>query len=87
MTVTEEIQSAIKSGKAVVGYKESIKLIKTNSPKLVVMAKNIPVEMKKEIEHNAKISGIKLEIFDGSSKDLGIIVGKPFPVSTISIKG
>ena len=87
MAVTEEIQSAVKSGKAIIGFKESIKFIKNDAPRLVVMAKNIPEEMRKELEHNAKIGGIKLEIFNGSSKDLGIIVGKPFPVSTISVKG
>jgi large subunit ribosomal protein L30e len=87
MAIVEDVQSAIKSGKAIIGYKESIKFIKTGSPKLVVIAKNIPENMKKEIEYNTKISNIKLEIFDGSSKDLGIICGKPFPVSTIAIKG
>jgi len=60
--------------------------IKTNSPKLVVVAKNIPEDMKKEIEHNVKVSGSKLEIFNGSSKELGLACGKPFPVTTLVIK-
>lgn len=87
MTLAEEIQSAIKSNKVILGYNESIKFIKVNSPKLIVMAKNTPEETKKEIEYNAKISNAKLEIFDGSSKDLGVLCGKPFPVTTLVIKG
>ena len=51
------------------------------------MAKNIPEDMRKEIEHHAKIFGIKVSIFEGSSKELGVICGKPFPVSTLVIKG
>ncbi len=87
MTLTESIQEAIKSSKIIIGYKESIKFIKLNSPKLIVISKNIPEKMKKEIEHNAKISGTNIEIFDGTSTDLGIVCGEPFPVSALVIKG
>ena len=86
MTLVEEIQAAIKSGKAVIGYKESVKFIKLNTPKLIVIAKNMQEKERKEMEHNANISGAKLEVFDDSSKELGIICGKPFPVSTVVIK-
>lgn len=85
--LTEIIQSAIKSNKIVIGYRESIKFIKTNSPKMIIIAKDAPEKIKKEIEHNAKIFGIEVQIFNGSCKDLGIICGKPFPVTTLVIKG
>lgn len=86
MTIVEDIQDALKSNKLILGYKESIKFIKTNSPKLVVIAKNVPEDMRKEIEYNTKISGSKVEIFNGSSKELGLVCGKPFPVTTLVIK-
>jgi large subunit ribosomal protein L30e len=87
MTLVEIIRDALKSKKIILGYKESIKFIKTSSPKLIVISKNVPEKIKKEVEYNAKISGSKLEIFNGSSKELGIVCGKPFPVSTLVIKG
>lgn len=87
MSLIEEIQSAIKSDKAIIGYREALKFIKLNQPKLIVIANNLPDSMRKEIEHNARISKVKLEVFSGSSKDLGIVCGKPFPVSTLAIKG
>lgn len=86
MSVVEEIQSAIKSKRAIIGYKESIKFIKTNLPKLIVMSNNIPENLRKEIEKNAKITNSRIEFFEGSSKELGMVCGKPFPVSTIVIK-
>lgn len=86
MILTEEIQTAIKSGKAVIGYKESIKFIKLNTPKLIVITKNMAEKDRKDVEHNAGISGVRLEVFDGGSKELGIICGKPFPVTTVVIK-
>lgn len=86
MSLVEEIQTAIKSNRIIVGYKESINFVKTNSPKLIVLAKNVPKNIKKEIDRNAKISNSKIEIFDGNSSNLGIICGKPFPVSILIIK-
>jgi large subunit ribosomal protein L30e len=86
MALLETIQSALKSDSAIIGYKESIKFMKTNKPKLVIMANNLPKKMKNDIERAAKISGLKLETYNGSSKDLGVICGKPFPVTTIVIK-
>jgi len=87
MTLIEEIQTAIKSEKTIFGYRESIKFIKVDTPELVIIAKNIPDNMKKEIEHSAKISKVKVEVFDGTSKELGVVCGKPFPITTITIKG
>lgn len=87
MSLEDTIQAAVKTGKAVIGYRRSIKFIKINTPKLIVVAKNTPEKLRKEIEHNAKISGIKIDAFQGSSKELGIFCGKPFPVTTLVIKG
>jgi large subunit ribosomal protein L30e len=87
MTLTEIIQNALKSNKIIIGYKKSIKFMKLNTPKLVIIAKNSPENIRKEIEHNAKMAGVKVEIFEGSSKELGIVCGKPFPITTLVIKG
>lgn len=87
MDLAREIQAALKENKVIIGYKESIDFIKSNKPRLIVVAKNIPENMRKEIEHNAKIFGLELVVFEGSSKELGIICGKPFPISTLVIKG
>jgi large subunit ribosomal protein L30e len=87
VTLIETIQAALKTGNVILGYRKSAKFIKLNTPKLVVVAKNIPESMKKEIEHNARVGNMKVEMFDGNSKELGIVCGKPFPVTTLVIKG
>ena len=87
MNVQEEVQTALKNNKVVLGYRRSIKFIKLNAPKLIVVSNNLPDKIKREIDHNAQVSGIKVEIFNGTSKELGIICSKPFPVSTLVIKG
>ncbi len=86
MAITDEIQSAIKLNKAIIGYNESIKYIKTNTPKMIIVANNLPISMRSELEHNAKISKTKFEIFGGTSRELGVVCSKPFPVTTLIIK-
>lgn len=86
MTLVKEIQEAIKNKKAIIGYRESIKYLKMNKAELIVIAENSPEKIKKEIEHIAKIGNIKLETVR-DSKELGVICGKPFPVTTLVIKG
>lgn len=88
MTVSgESIQAAVKSKTAVIGYRNSMKSIKGGEAKTIVIANNIPETMSAEVRHNAKVAEANLEIFDGSSKDLGTACGKPFPVAVMVIKG
>lgn len=86
MALIEEVQAAVKAGKAIIGYRRSLKSIRTGSAKLAVIAANVPEGMKKDIELNAKAAGIRLETFDGTSMQFGVICGKSFPISTLVIK-
>ncbi len=86
MSLEKELKDALKEGKAILGFRKSLKYLKTNKPKLVIIAENIPERYKIQILHNAKISKVKVKIFKGSSKELGVLCGKPFPVSTVVIK-
>lgn len=80
------IKRALKGGNAIVGYKKSIKFMKMKKPKAVIVADNIPERFRRELEHSCKIMGIKLRVFRGSSRELGVVCGKPHPISTIVIK-
>lgn len=86
MTLPDEINQAVKMNNAVIGYRESIKFLKTDKPQKIIVASNIPESMRKEIEHNSKVSGASLEVFSGSSKDLGVVCGKPFPIAVLILK-
>lgn len=87
MTIQEIIQEALKTKKIVIGYRASIKFIKLNTPKLIVISNNLPESLRKEVEQNAKVGNMKIEVFNENSKELGIFCGKPFPVSALVIKG
>ena len=83
MNIEEMIKKAIKENKAIIGFRESLKYIRNYTPEAVILAKNAPEKIKKIILH----SNVNVLIFDGSSKDLGTICGRPHPITTIVIKG
>lgn len=86
MTLVKDIQEAVKSKNVIVGHKKSMRFMKSNKPKLVIVAENAPERIKEELKHNAKISKTKVRIFNGTSKELGTICGKPFPITILVIR-
>lgn len=88
MNLRGTIRSSLKAGKTVIGYKRSVKFLKTSpaSVSKIIIAKNTPDEMKHEIKHSADIAKKEVEVFDGSSKELGIVCGKSFPITTLVVK-
>ena len=85
MSLNQPIASAVSTGECKIGAKSSIDAIKKGMAKLVVVAANCPKNEYADIERYAQLSGIKVQIFEGTSWDLGETVGKPFMVSAIAI--
>jgi large subunit ribosomal protein L30e len=84
--VTKAIQIVTKTGKTILGARQSIKAIKHGDVKLVILAANTPSTIRNDIIHYAKLSGVPTMEYEGSSLDLGFICGKPFLVSVVSIQ-
>ncbi|MCS7123130.1 MAG: ribosomal L7Ae/L30e/S12e/Gadd45 family protein [Candidatus Aenigmarchaeota archaeon] len=80
------IDDAIKENKAVFGFREVYKALKNELLKKIIVAKNIEEYRLKDIMYNAKIFKTEILIFEGSSRELGILAGKPYVISTIGIK-
>ena len=85
--VEKILKNAMRRGNTIFGFRRSMKFLKMNRGKMVIIAENMPEDMRKDIEYLCKISKTKVKIFKGSSKDLGIICGKPYPITTVVIKG
>jgi len=86
MELTKIIKNAIKENRVVLGYDRTIKEIKTKKPKLVIYANNIPKDKLKNIIYNTKIAKIDVEKYPDDNVNLGLVCGKPFPVSVLVIK-
>jgi large subunit ribosomal protein L30e len=83
MKVEEIVKKALKENRIIFGYRESLKYIRNNTPEVVIIAKNAPEKIRKVILN----SNVKFIIFEGSSKELGTICGRPHPITTIVIRG
>ena len=86
MELTKLIKEGIKKKKVIIGYNRVVKSMKMNRPKLIVLAKNTPEDKAKIIKHNAKIAKVDIKQYQKDNINLGLVCGKPFPVSILAIK-
>lgn len=82
----DELRNAIKEKNVIIGTKQAIKNLKLKNVKSIVVANNCPENVRKDIEYYSKLTGIKMENFDGTAKQLGILCGKPFSIAVMAIK-
>ncbi len=84
-SLDNELRRLLKTGKIVIGAKRSLDAIRLGKAKGVVLATKLPKHIEDDVLYYAKLSGIKVIRFPGSSYELGTAVGKPFPITTIAI--
>jgi large subunit ribosomal protein L30e len=82
----DELRNALNEKKVIIGSKQSMKNLKLKNVKLVIVANNCPENIKKDIDYYSKLTGIKVEKFDGTAKQLGVLCGKPFSIAVLAIK-
>lgn len=85
MDIAFELRKAIETGEVVIGSKRTVQLAKIGGAKLIVVAKNAPKELKDDVEYYAKLSNIPVHEFDGTSVELGTVLGKPFVVAALAV--
>lgn len=86
MDLEKTIKENLKENKVIIGFKSVIKILKKGSPQMIVLANNIPEENKKMIIHNAQISNVEIKEYQNDNVNLGLVCGKPFPISVLAIK-
>lgn len=85
MEIINKVKEEMQKGNVIYGFRKCLKYLKLNEPKYVIIANNIPENMKKDIidavDDKSKIVETNL-----SSIELGRSLGKPFSISVIVIK-
>ncbi len=80
-----ELRKAQDTGKIVMGAKKSIHLAKIGEAKMIIVAKNARPDIKEDILYYAKLSGIPVYEFNGTSVELGTLLGRPHTVSALAV--
>ena len=83
--INSRLGLVMKSGKYVLGYKQTLKTLRQGKAKLVIIANNTPPLRKSEIEYYAMLAKTGVHHYTGNNIELGTACGKYFRVCTLGI--
>jgi len=83
--IGRELQVAINTGKVIIGLRETKKSLLTGAPKLVIIAANAPRWAREDIEYYAKLAGVPIFTFPGSSIELGAAAKRPHKIMALAV--
>ena len=84
-SINSRLQLVMKSGKAALGYKTTIKALRANKAKMVIISSNTPALRKSEIEYYAMLGKCAVHHYVGNNSELGTACGKYYRVSMLSV--
>ncbi len=83
--VTRELKNLVKTGVYVLGSRQSIRAVAHGKAKLLIIARNARPDLRDRALYLAKLSGVPVYTFPGTSVELGVALGKPFRVSMLAV--
>lgn len=84
-SINSRLALVMKSGKVTLGYKSTLKTLRSGKAKLVIIAGNTPPLRKSELEYYAMLAKTSVHHFSGNNIELGTACGKLFRCSTMAI--
>jgi large subunit ribosomal protein L30e len=84
-SMNSRLKLVMKSGKVQLGYKESLKALRRQKAKMILIASNCPQLRKSEIEYIAMLAKCTVHHYAGDNTSLGTACGKFFNCSVLSI--
>lgn len=83
--INSKLSLVMKSGKFVLGYKSTLRALRSGDAKLVILSNNCPTIRKGELEYYAAIAKAKVVFYAGNNIALGTACGKYHRCSTLAI--
>lgn len=83
--MNSRLKLVMKSGKAILGYKASIKALRRQKAKLILISSNCPHLRKSEVEYMAMLAKTTVHHYSGDNTALGTACGKFFNCSVLAI--
>ena len=81
----QQLRLALSTGRVQLGSKEAVRELRRGRAKMAIISNNCPKEMKESIENYGKLGKTPIWNHEKDSVDLGMLCGKPYPVSAIVI--
>merc|ERR1712126_493783 len=84
-SINSRLALVMKSGKCLLGYKQTLDSLRLGKAKLVIIANNTPPLRKSEIEYYATLAKTGVHHYSGNNIELGTACGKYFRCCVLSI--
>jgi large subunit ribosomal protein L30e len=84
-SMNSRLKLVMKSGKAILGYKASVKSLRKTKAKMILISSNCPHLRKSEVEYFAMLAKTPVHHYAGDNTALGTACGKFFNVSVMSV--
>nr|CBH28901.1 60S RIBOSOMAL PROTEIN L30 [Anncaliia algerae] len=84
--ISFKLPLAIKTGKYAVGYRQTLRLLRKNEVKYLVVAANFPSVLRKKLEYYSALLGdLPLTIYSGNNNELAKLCEFKHRASVVSI--
>lgn len=83
--MNSRLKLVMKSGKAILGYKATMKALRRGQAKLILVASNCPHLRKSELEYLSMLAKTTLHHYTGDNTALGTACGKFFNCSVLAV--
>merc|ERR1712021_54083 len=83
--VNSKLKLVIQSGKYKIGYRNTIRSLRSGQAKLVLIASNCPAIRRTELEYYAVLAKADVHHYEGNNVELGTACGRLFSVSAMII--
>merc|ERR1711988_695966 len=84
-SVNSRLALVMKSGKALLGYKSTLKSLRNGKAKLILISSNCPALRKSEIEYYAMLAKTGVHHYTGDNNALGTACGKYYRVGVLAV--
>ena len=84
-SVDHELRLALSTGRVQLGSKMAVREMRRGRARMAILSSNCPTENAESIETYGRLSEIPVLTHAKDSVDLGVLCGKPYPVSAIVI--
>jgi len=81
----QQLRLALSTGRVQLGSKQAVRELRRGRAKMAIISANCPKEVREKIETFGRLGNIPVLVHENDSVDLGILCGKPYPVSAIVI--
>eukprot|EP00918_Siedleckia_nematoides_P078287 GHVU01171230.1.p4 GENE.GHVU01171230.1~~GHVU01171230.1.p4 ORF type:complete len:113 (-),score=18.80 GHVU01171230.1:235-573(-) len=83
--INSTLSLVMKSGKASLGLRSTIKSIRAGRARLVVISSNCPHLRRSEMEYLAMLAKTPVHHYNGDNNDLGTACGKLFRIGSLAV--